>query len=252
MLEKEIARLPPGQRLVFVMRHHQGLKLGEIATALGLAEGHGEAPAACRRAPAAARAERGRTSRLEDAHERLRSPVPAAIQESGTIELYFYDELDHRARRDRAHTCDAAASAPRRLEDLRTIRARWPRVPTSRRRPAATGRRSWGGSMPRVRDIRPASRTADPPGTAVTPSARRPARSYAGLVAMAALLAIVTIGVVFVARQRSTIAEPGEIRGRRGRHQLPTDAASGRPAGCVPPAPGTSSGRSSSSWAGRS
>jgi len=39
VLEKEIARLPPGQRVVFVMRHHQGLKLGEIAAALGLAEG---------------------------------------------------------------------------------------------------------------------------------------------------------------------------------------------------------------------
>ena len=39
VLEKEIARLPPGQRLVFVMRHHQGLKLCEIASALGLAEG---------------------------------------------------------------------------------------------------------------------------------------------------------------------------------------------------------------------
>jgi RNA polymerase sigma-70 factor (ECF subfamily) len=39
VLEAEIARLPPGQRVVFVMRHHQGLKLGEIAEALGLAEG---------------------------------------------------------------------------------------------------------------------------------------------------------------------------------------------------------------------
>jgi RNA polymerase sigma-70 factor (ECF subfamily) len=39
VLEAEIGRLPPGQRLVFVMRHHQGLKLGEIAEALGLAEG---------------------------------------------------------------------------------------------------------------------------------------------------------------------------------------------------------------------
>lgn len=35
----EIDRLPPGQRIVFIMRHHQGLKLGEIAAALGLAEG---------------------------------------------------------------------------------------------------------------------------------------------------------------------------------------------------------------------
>jgi RNA polymerase sigma-70 factor (ECF subfamily) len=39
VLEAEIQRLPPGQRVVFVMRHHQGLKLSEIADALGLAEG---------------------------------------------------------------------------------------------------------------------------------------------------------------------------------------------------------------------
>lgn len=38
-LQAEIQRLPPGQRMVFIMRHHQGLKLGEIAEALGLAEG---------------------------------------------------------------------------------------------------------------------------------------------------------------------------------------------------------------------
>jgi RNA polymerase sigma-70 factor, ECF subfamily len=39
VLEAEINRLPHGQRIVFIMRHHQGLKLGEIADALGLAEG---------------------------------------------------------------------------------------------------------------------------------------------------------------------------------------------------------------------
>jgi RNA polymerase sigma-70 factor, ECF subfamily len=39
VLESEINRLPHGQRIVFIMRHHQGLKLGEIADALGLAEG---------------------------------------------------------------------------------------------------------------------------------------------------------------------------------------------------------------------
>jgi RNA polymerase sigma-70 factor (ECF subfamily) len=39
ILQDEIARLPPGQRLVFTMRHHEGLKLAEIAGALGLAEG---------------------------------------------------------------------------------------------------------------------------------------------------------------------------------------------------------------------
>jgi RNA polymerase sigma-70 factor, ECF subfamily len=39
VLEDEIRRLPNGQRIVFVMRHHQGMKLCEIADALGLAEG---------------------------------------------------------------------------------------------------------------------------------------------------------------------------------------------------------------------
>jgi RNA polymerase sigma-70 factor (ECF subfamily) len=39
LLESAIARLPQGQRIVFIMRHHHGLKLCEIAEALGLAEG---------------------------------------------------------------------------------------------------------------------------------------------------------------------------------------------------------------------
>ena len=39
VLEVEIRRLPKGQRVVFVMRHYQGMKLCEIAEALGLAEG---------------------------------------------------------------------------------------------------------------------------------------------------------------------------------------------------------------------
>jgi RNA polymerase sigma-70 factor (ECF subfamily) len=39
MLEAAGGRLPEGQRIVFIMRHHEGLKLCEIAEALGLAEG---------------------------------------------------------------------------------------------------------------------------------------------------------------------------------------------------------------------
>jgi len=39
VLEVEIRRLPKGQRVVFLMRHYQGMKLCEIADALGLAEG---------------------------------------------------------------------------------------------------------------------------------------------------------------------------------------------------------------------
>ena len=39
VLQLEIGRLPKGQRIVFVMRHYQGMKLCEIADALDLAEG---------------------------------------------------------------------------------------------------------------------------------------------------------------------------------------------------------------------
>ena len=39
VLEAAIGRLPQGQRIVFIMRHYEGLKLVEIASALGLAEG---------------------------------------------------------------------------------------------------------------------------------------------------------------------------------------------------------------------
>jgi RNA polymerase sigma-70 factor (ECF subfamily) len=53
VLHCEIARLPPGQRLVFTMRHHEGLKLGEIAEALGLAEGTVKRHAAVHRLRAA-------------------------------------------------------------------------------------------------------------------------------------------------------------------------------------------------------
>lgn len=38
-LEAAIGALPPRQRVIFVMRHHEGLKLHEIAAALGLQDG---------------------------------------------------------------------------------------------------------------------------------------------------------------------------------------------------------------------
>ena len=38
-LQAAVDQLPPRQRLIFVMRHHEGLKLHEIAEALGLQDG---------------------------------------------------------------------------------------------------------------------------------------------------------------------------------------------------------------------
>jgi RNA polymerase sigma-70 factor, ECF subfamily len=39
VLQSAIDQLPPRQRLIFVMRHYEGLKLREIASALGLQDG---------------------------------------------------------------------------------------------------------------------------------------------------------------------------------------------------------------------
>jgi RNA polymerase sigma-70 factor (ECF subfamily) len=73
VLESEIANLPPGQRLVFVMRHHQGLKLCEIADALGLAEGtvKRQLHAAVHRLRAA----------LADSRATLGAALPGALQD---------------------------------------------------------------------------------------------------------------------------------------------------------------------------
>ncbi len=38
-LSRAVAGLPSGERLVFVLKHHEGLKYGEIAALLGIAEG---------------------------------------------------------------------------------------------------------------------------------------------------------------------------------------------------------------------
>ena len=38
-LQAAIEQLPPRQKLIFLMRHHEGLKLREIASALGLQDG---------------------------------------------------------------------------------------------------------------------------------------------------------------------------------------------------------------------
>ena len=113
------------------------------------------------------------------------------VQASGAIELYFYGELTPcRAGRRRTAPGGVQPTAARALDELATIRARSPRGRRCRLRPAATGRRSCRGS---TRAIASETRTAVGHAAGVRPRAAVARRSYVGYLAMAALLALVTI-----------------------------------------------------------
>ena len=126
-----------------------------------------------------------------------------AIHESGAIELFFYDELDAAERHTMAihvRRCRECAVA---LEELQLIRE------ALAQRPDIAGPEGgdWSGFMARLDTAvrTPSEETVAAPvlTTVAQFPPRDPAvRSYIGLLATAALLAIVTIGVVFVARQR--------------------------------------------------
>ena len=125
---------------------------------------------------------------------------PCLVHESGAVELYFYEELEM-GERDRvaAHVrqCRDCASI---LEDLRMIR----QVLAARPDVSAPAAGDWSGFMNRL-DSAVRATTAAAPRQAAAFRPRVARHSYAGLLAMAALFAIVTIGVVFVARQRSVM-----------------------------------------------
>lgn len=131
------------------------------------------------------------------------------VQESGVIELFFYDELDatERARvGEHVRECRACAAA---LDDLAMIRAALAQRPNV----DAPEGGDWSGFMTRL-DM--AVRTSEPAAVQITsrvatlPVRRPVARPYIGLLATAALLAIVSISVMFVARQRSLQPDAGE------------------------------------------
>ncbi|HXG55049.1 MAG TPA: hypothetical protein VNJ03_06685 [Vicinamibacterales bacterium] len=111
--------------------------------------------------------------------------------DSGAVELYFYDEMPPGARDGMAahlRLCRECASA---LEELKIIRA----ALASRPDVSAPASGDWSGFMQRLDHAVSAHRT----GVPVSPSA--PSRSsYRGLLAMAALLAIVAMSVAYVAK----------------------------------------------------
>lgn len=118
-----------------------------------------------------------------------------AIHDAGTIELYFYGELDAAAReRTAAHLARCAECATA-LEELRVIREVLARRPEVDAPPSG----DWTTFMARLDEaVRP------PAGSPGVVAFERPApivsRPLAGLLAMAALVALVTISVFLASR----------------------------------------------------
>ena len=169
-------------------------------------------------------------------------------QRRGSVELFFYDELDDRARDDMAahlRICTECANA---LEELRMIREALASRPIVSAPP--TG--DWSGFMRRLDGAVSSGKagfsqpgwtgrlTAFAEAMAVRRSVPRRRKgastSYVGLFAAAALLAIVTLSVFFVAKGRSSyLGDRPQTAWRRGGHARAgrDDRAQGRRGGSL-------------------
>jgi hypothetical protein len=118
------------------------------------------------------------------------------LQAAGTIELYFYGELQERERvAVRAHL-SGCAECRAALEDLSVIRAALARRPDVATPPGG----DWSGFMRRLDAAVAAERShADPGRAAVVTPLRRQLAPY---LALAATLALVTIAVITVLNRR--------------------------------------------------
>jgi hypothetical protein len=130
------------------------------------------------------------------------------VQAAGSIELYFYGELDDAARRETEQHLSVCAECRQALDDLAVIRT----VLSARPDVAAPPGGDWTAFMTRLdASIRrtPESAAADGAESHAAPARPRltvaPRRHYAAYIAMAALLALVTMSVAFIARSRVAI-----------------------------------------------
>jgi anti-sigma factor RsiW len=143
--------------------------------------------------------------------------TPCEFQRSGTIELYFYGELTPSEREAFDRHLAACGACRRALEELALIREALAARPTVSAPPGG----DWSGFMSGLeRAIADEGRSARPPVAVAAPKATLARRPYAAYLAMAALLTLVTMSVMFVMRSRSAPA--------------PLPAAAGVPAGSVP------------------
>jgi Putative zinc-finger len=145
------------------------------------------------------------------------------VQASGTIELYFYDELDAAERASVEHHVEECGECAHALDELRMIRAALAARPDV----AAPESGDWSAFMARL-DTALARESATSP-VAGRGGNREGGPRLAAYVAMAALLALVTVSVVMALRSRHA-------------PEVPTTASAddARPPGALRPAGGDS------------
>jgi anti-sigma factor RsiW len=124
------------------------------------------------------------------------------LQAAGTIELYFYGELDAPARTDVERHLATCAECRQALDDMRTIQEALATRPDVSTPPGG----DWSGFMSRLDDaIRRES--AEPELVAVGSAARRYSGRYIIYAAMAAMIALVSISVGYILHARRQLQE---------------------------------------------
>lgn len=127
------------------------------------------------------------------------------VQASGTIELYFYDELESHERTAFDHHRRACVACRLALEELAVIGDALRSRPVIEAPPSG----DWTGFMARIDDV--IAREERAPDVPVVASfargdeRHRARSSFVPLLAMAALLALVTMSVLFVSRSRAVL-----------------------------------------------
>lgn len=121
------------------------------------------------------------------------------LQASGAIELYFYGELDAAARSGVERHLPVCAHCRQALEELRVISAALAARPDV----SAPASGNWSGFMARLDS---AIQDERPQGSVAAFASRQSRRAYIGYLAMAALLALVTLSVALAVRSRGALA----------------------------------------------
>ena len=133
------------------------------------------------------------------------------VQASGTIELYFYDELNDAGRGDAERHLAACPECRHVLEELKVIRS----VLATRPDVAAPPGGDWSPFMARLDEaIRAEGIRSSERRDGSTTGGR--VRRHAGYIAMAALLALVTVSVAYVVRSRPELVKAPAISGLTG------------------------------------
>jgi hypothetical protein len=116
------------------------------------------------------------------------------VQKTGAIELYFYDESSASQRAAVEQHLTTCAECRRLLDDLRTIGAALAARPAVATPPGG----DWTAFMARLGN----AVQREPKPEIAAAAQLRPVRQYAGYLAMAAMIALVTFSVLFVATHR--------------------------------------------------